>query len=147
MKVILLKDVPKLGKKFEMKTVSDGHALNHLIPHGLVAIATDAVVKRVDGEKAVIAERRKKEEAELMKNLGMIKELRLVMVAKANPKGHLFSSLHKADIAAEIRKVASIAIEADFVSLDKPIKEVGDHTVEVVAGGKAAKFVLTVEAA
>lgn len=146
MKVVLLKDVPKLGKKFEIKNVADGHALNSLIPQGLVAIATDAVVRRAEAEKAVIADKRKKEEAELVKNLDAVKALQLQIVAKANPKGHLFSSIHKAEIAAEIRK-AGIAIDAEFISLDKPIKEVGEHTVEVVAGGKSAKCKLTIVAA
>lgn len=146
MKVVLLKDVAKLGKKFEIKNVADGHALNSLIPQGLAAVATDAVVKRAEAEKAIIAEKRKKEEAELVKNLDAVKALQLQIVAKANPKGHLFSSIHKAEIAAEIRK-AGIAIDAEFVSIDKPIKEVGEHTVEIVAGGKSAKCKLVVVAA
>ena len=145
MKVVLLKDVPKLGKKFEIKNVADGHALNSLIPQGLVAVATDAVVKRSEAEKAVIADKRKKEEAELVKNLDAVKALQLQIVAKANPKGHLFSSIHKAEIAAEIRK-AGIAIDAEFISLDKPIKEVGEHTIEIVAG-KSAKCKLVIVAA
>lgn len=143
MKVVLLKDVPKLGKKFEIKNVADGHALNSLIPQGLVAVATDAVVRRAEAEKAVIADKRKKEEAELVKNLDAVKALQLQIVAKANPKGHLFSSIHKAEIAAEIRK-AGIAIDAEFISLDKPIKEVGEHTIEIVAGGKSAKCKLVI---
>ncbi len=146
MKVVLLKDVPKLGKKFDIKNVADGHALNSLIPQGLAAVATDGVVKRIEAEKAVLEEKRKKEEAELAKNLDAVKALQLTIVAKANPKGHLFSAIHKADIATEIRK-AGIAIGADFISLDKPIKEVGEHTIEVVAGGKSARCKLNVVAA
>ena len=47
MKVILLKDVPKLGKRYETKEVNAGHALNLLIPQGLVIVATPDAIKRV----------------------------------------------------------------------------------------------------
>lgn len=147
MKVILLKDVPKLGKKFEVKNVSDGHALNLLIPQGLVAVATDALVKKMESEKAVLIEKRKKEEAELAKHLEKISEKPLEMVVKANPKGHLFSSIHKAEIARELRVQFGIPVEADFVKLEKPIKEIGDHVVEVSAAGKSAKLKLVLKVA
>ena len=54
MRVIFLKDVPKIGKKFEIKNISDGHALNFLIPQGAVKIATPDAVKNVEALKAVI---------------------------------------------------------------------------------------------
>ena len=146
MKVVLLKDVPKLGKKFDVKEVSGGYALNSLIPRGLVAVATETLVKRMDGEKAIMSHKLHKEEEILAKNLSTIDKLVLEMTAKASIKGHLFSSIHKAEIAAQVQRVAGISIDAEFVKLEKPIKEVGDHVVEIVAGGKTAKLKLIVKA-
>jgi large subunit ribosomal protein L9 len=47
MKVILLQDIRKVGKKFEIKDVSDGYAINMLIPRKLAETATDSAVKRI----------------------------------------------------------------------------------------------------
>jgi large subunit ribosomal protein L9 len=146
MKVILLKDVPKLGKKFDVKNVSDGFALNSLIPQGLVAVATDALIKKTEGEKALLAEKRKKEEADLAKNLDVVSKNPLEIRVKANAKGHLFSSIHKAEIAVEIHKATGVHIDAEFVKLEKPLKEVGEHVVEIAAGGKVAKLKLVIKA-
>ena len=54
MKVILLKDVPKLGKKLEVKEVADGHAQNHLIPEGLVKPATKEALEWVEMQKELM---------------------------------------------------------------------------------------------
>jgi len=48
MKVILNKDIPKVGKKYEVKNVADGHALNFLIPHGLAVAATAGALKKLE---------------------------------------------------------------------------------------------------
>ena len=52
MKVILLNDVPKLGKKHDVKEVSNGHALNLLLPQGLAIAATPQAMKRATVEKS-----------------------------------------------------------------------------------------------
>ena len=52
MKIILLKDTPKVGKKYDIKDISDGYALNLLIPKGFVEVATDKSIKRVSLEKS-----------------------------------------------------------------------------------------------
>jgi large subunit ribosomal protein L9 len=48
MRIILLHDIPKVGKKYDIKNVSDGHALNLLIPKGLAEVATPAAQKKVE---------------------------------------------------------------------------------------------------
>ena len=54
MKIILLKDISKLGRKYDTKTVSDGHAINLLIPQGLAIAATKDAVKRIESLKAAM---------------------------------------------------------------------------------------------
>jgi ribosomal protein L9 len=68
------------------------------------------------------------------------------MLEKANDKGHLFAGIHKAEIIPEIQKQTRIQIDAEHMVLDKPIKELGMHVIEVKVENKSAKFNLDVQA-
>lgn len=146
MKVILLKDVSKIGRKFDIKNVADGFALNHLIPQGAAKIATDAEIKKVEALKTIMLAEKKIQEDLLIKNLAQINEKEVVMRAKANSKGHLFAQLHAAEIIEAIKKSIGADIHPDFLVLDKHIKETGPHDLVVKVGDKKALIKLTVEA-
>jgi large subunit ribosomal protein L9 len=144
MKVILLKDVSKVGRRFDIKDVSNGHALNLLIPQGLAISATPEAVKRIELEKAKSEGQRKVQEELLVKNIKDLEGKTLTITGKANEKGHLFAGLHKEEIVAELNKQTQLSIDPSFIILEHPIKEVGEHTIEVKGGGKGAKFKLVV---
>ncbi len=146
MKIILLKDVQKLGRKFEVKTVSDGHAINLLIPQGVAIAATRDALKRVEGMRAQIEGERKVQEELLVKNIEGLKGVKVTIKGRANDKGHLFAGLHTDVIATEIEKQTRLQIDPSFIKLDHPLKEVGEHMVEVTSGGKSAKLKVVIEA-
>lgn len=147
MKVILLKDVAKLGHRFDTKDVSSGHALNMLIPQGLAIQATPDAVKRIEVQKKS-AEGEKKVHADLLaKNIKDLDGVTLTISGKTNEKGHLFAGLHREAIVEELFKQTQLQIDPSFIQLDHPIKEVGEHLIEVSAGGKSAKFKVNVVAA
>lgn len=146
MKVILLKDVQKIGKKFDIKNVADGFALNHLIPQGAAKIATDSEIKKVEALKSIMLAEKKIQEDLLIKNLAQINEKEVVIKAKANSKGHLFAQLHANEIIEAIKKSIGADIHPDFLVLDKHIKETGPHDLMVRVGDKKAVIKLTVEA-
>lgn len=145
MKVILLKDVQKIGKKFDIKNVADGFALNSLIPTGKAKVATDAEVKKVEALKKVLEAEKKIQMDLLMKNINEINEKQVTIKAKANSKGHLFAQLHTEDIVKAIKESIGADIHPDFVILVKPIKETGDHNLQVKVGDKKANIKLIVE--
>lgn len=147
MKIILLKDVAKLGRKYDTKTVSDGHAINLLIPQGLAIGATPDAVKRVANLKAAAEGEKKVQEELLVKNIEGLKNVTLTIAGKANDKGHLFAGLHKEVIAAEIEKQTRLQVDPSFIQLEHPLKTVGEHVIEVSAGGKNAKLKVVVEKA
>ena len=72
MKIILLKDVAKLGKKYEIKTVSDGHALNLLIPKGFAVAATLDAKKRLAKQIALMDTEKKIQHDLLAKNISSL---------------------------------------------------------------------------
>jgi large subunit ribosomal protein L9 len=146
MKVILLKDVSKLGRKYEVKTVSDGHALNLLIPKGMAIAATNDALRRLEAEKAKMEGEKKIHEDLLIKNLKGLDGKTLTMTGKANDKGHLFAGLHRDEIAAEVTRQTQLQIAPELIELEHPIKEVGEHTINIKVGGKSASFKLVVEA-
>jgi large subunit ribosomal protein L9 len=146
MKIVMLKDVKGVGKKHEIKIVADGFALNSLIPRGIAEVATTKALARVEMVK-------KTEEAEnkihadlLAKNLKSIHDAVVTVTADANEKGHLFAGLHAADIAPLIKEQTRIDVMPEFIQLEKPIKEVGTHKIDIKVQGKSATFTLEVKA-
>jgi large subunit ribosomal protein L9 len=146
MKIILLKDIPKLGKKYEVKNASDGHAVNFLIPRGFAISATPENLRRFETEKAKYDGERKVHEALLADNLKTLEDTVLTISGKANEKGHLFAGLHQAEITAELAKQTRIQLDPSFIQLDHPIKEIGDHMIEVKGEGKSVKFKVVIKA-
>jgi large subunit ribosomal protein L9 len=145
MKVILLKDIPKLGKKYEVKNASDGHAVNMLIPRGLAIAATPENLRRFETEKSKYDSERKVHEALLAENLKALEDTVITISGKASDKGHLFAALHREAIALELEKQSRIQLDPSFIQLNHPIKEVGEHVIEVKGDGKSVKFKVVVK--
>ena len=146
MKIILLKDVAKLGRKYDVKDVAEGFALNMLIPRGLAEIATTQGIKKVEAMKSADITDKKIQAELLLKNLEVIKSLTLTMKEKANEKGHLFAGVTKEMLVAEILKVTRLHLDPESIVLEKPIKEVGEHKVRVEVLDKHAEFGVVIEA-
>lgn len=147
MKVILLKDVAKIGKKFDVKNVADGYALNFLIPQGKAKTATVDGLAKVEVLKTHAESESKVQEDLLSKNLHEIDGKSIEISERANDKGHLFGSLHKERIAEIFSTSIHSSIEPSFIVLEKPIKDIGEHNIEVVAGGKRATVKLLISKA
>ena len=146
MKIILLKDVAKVGRKYDVKDVADGFALNMLIPRGSAQIATPQTIKNIETLKAIDLTEKKVQGELLVKSLETIKSTVVNLKEKASEKGHLFAGITKERLAEEILKTARINIDPESIQLDKPLKEVGEHKVTVEAGGKTAEFTVLIEA-
>ncbi len=146
MKIILLQDVLKVGKKYEVKEVASGYAMNSLLPKRLAETATVSAVARVKllQEKEDV-ERRVREEL-LAKSLEGLSGVSIEIRGKANEKGHLFSGIHQVEIAAAIKEKTRLDIPSAHIELIKPIKEVGEHSVNVKVGERVVKFTLIVKA-
>jgi large subunit ribosomal protein L9 len=146
MKIILLKDVPKVGKKYDIKDVADGYALNLLLPKGLAQRATPDVIKKVEETKSKDLADKKIQEELLLKNLEVIKTTTINFKEKANEKGHLFAGITKEAIVKELERVTRFHFDTESIKLDKPLKETGEHKVAVEVLNKKAEFTVNIDA-
>ncbi len=128
MKVILLRDVAKIGKRYQVVEVPDGFALNKLIPKKDAEAATPANLKRVQNmslkntsDKASILAALKKITVDLSEEL-------LAVPMQANNQGHLFQSVHTDDVVAAAAR-RGVAIPKTYISFAQPIKSTGEHQV------------------
>jgi len=146
MKIILLKDVKKVGKKYEIKDVADGQAMNMLIPGKMAIPATPGNVKMIEVKRSADMNDVAKTEAELQKVLTEIKGITVELKGKVNDKGHLFAGIHKDEITEAVRKQKNIHLAVDHLVLEKPIKEVGEHAITVKVGDREAAFKVIIKA-
>ena len=145
MKVIFLKDVPRVGKKYDIKEVNDGYALNFLLPRKLAEMATPKSMADLERrQKEIIVEREIQEDL-LMKNLDQIKGKEIKIIGKANEKGSLFSAIHKKEIKEKLLKEHKIEIGEEFIMLEKPVKEIGEFEIPIEIKHKKTSFKLKVE--
>ncbi|MFA6475974.1 MAG: 50S ribosomal protein L9 [Candidatus Paceibacterota bacterium] len=146
MKIILLQDVAKVGRKHEIKEVNDGFARNFLLGNNKAVLANPANLSRVLGLKQGQVEQVKKTVSLVDQFLMRVGESPLVIKVKANAAGHLFASLHSKDIAEAIKKNLNLEFPADLIILDKPIKEVGETKIALKAGDSRKEISILIEA-
>ena len=145
MRIIFLQDVPRVGKKYDIKEVNDGYAVNFLFPKKLAAMATLKVIAEIERHKKEIVIEREVQEDLLMKNLEEIKGKTITIKAKADEKGHLFSAIHEKMLAEVMEKEHRAQIDEKFIVLEKQIKEIGEFEIPIVIKGKKSSFKLIVE--
>ena len=145
MKIILLKDVSKVGHKYDVKEVSMGYAHHFLFPKKLAVVATPQAIEGLEKERAKGKQVSDARMAHLESYLKKLGDIVITMCAKANKSGHLFASLHKKDIAKALTEQTGTPIDEAFLDLDEPIKAVGEHEIVVQVNDKKGSFRLMVE--
>jgi large subunit ribosomal protein L9 len=130
MKIILLDDVPALGRRGEVRDVADGYARNYLLPQKLALHATAANLKNLEGIKARQETRANKLRADAEALAQLIEELHFVQTRQASDEARLFGSVGRADIAAFLSQ-KGIDVERRRIGLDEPIKTLGEFSVPV----------------
>ena len=145
MKVIFLQDVARVGKKYDVKEINGGYAVNFLFPRKLAEPATPKAIVELEKRKKTIEIEREVQEELLMKNLEEIKDKVVTIKAKADEKGHLFSGIKNKEIVEEMHKQQHAEIAEEFIVLEKPIKEVGEFDIPIEIKGKKSSFKLIVE--
>lgn len=128
MKIILLKDIKNIGKKWDIKRVPSGYARNFLIPQGLAKLATMNALKSLEEKKGEI-------ESKAIQNLEKIEDLassldgyELIIKEKVGEYGKLYAALSASTIVKALKE-KGYKISNNILKIKEPIKEIGEYTI------------------
>ena len=131
MKVVLLQDVKSIGKKGELKEVSDGYARNFLLPRKLAKEANAQAMNELKNAEAAKEYKIKTETEQAQKNADALSGKTLKIYGKAGQGGKLFGSVTAKEIAEEIGKQFGVEVEKRKIVLENDIKAFGTYNFDV----------------
>jgi len=131
MKVILLKDFKDLGKKGEVKNVSDGYARNFLLANKIAIAATKQTLKESEEEKMLEAQHAEEELKKIEETVSQIDGLEFEVVEKMDEGGKLYGSLNEVKIA-KFFKDRGFDIKKNQIKIPQPIKAAGEYPVTIL---------------
>jgi len=131
MKLILTDSVAKLGIPGDVVDVKDGFGRNYLLPQHKAVIYTTGSAKQIDGIKRARDAREIRDGEHAAQVRDQIEGLKVQVAARASEAGHLFGSVTTSQLALAIYKAGGPSIDKRAISVPKPIKQVGHHTVGV----------------
>ncbi|MEI7844920.1 MAG: 50S ribosomal protein L9 [Chloroflexota bacterium] len=130
MKVLLLKDVYKLGRAGDVKKVADGYGRNFLVPQNMAVLATAGALKQSEKIRTTATKKR----AELNNEMGSVAEvvggIALGFGSKAGETGKLYGSITAQDVAAAIKAKTGIDVKRQQIDL-QPIRNLGEHKAHI----------------
>ncbi len=130
MKVLLIKDVHKLGRAGDIKKVADGYGRNFLIPQGLAVLATAGAIRQADHIRSVADERRQKLNNEMSWIAEKIQGLKVNFYSKAGETGKLYGSVTTQMIAEALTSKLGTEIDRRMVDV-QPIRNLGEHKATI----------------
>lgn len=130
MRVLLIKDVYKLGHAGDLKKVADGFGRNYLIPQGLAVLATTGALKQAETLRHNAAISRAKLNDELKGVAEQLAGLTLIFPARAGETGKLYGSITAASVTAKIKEVSGLDVDRRNV-ISQPIRDLGEHKVGI----------------
>lgn len=130
MQVILLEDIPSLGKAGDLVKVSDGYGRNFLIPQKKAILATEKGLKMLEHQKRQVQHRMGKMKKDLDKVAQQIEALSCTFTKSVGESGKLFGSVTSMEIETYLKE-NGIEVDRKKIVLDEPIKSIGMFTVPI----------------
>jgi large subunit ribosomal protein L9 len=130
MEIILLEDIPSLGKVGDLVKVSDGYGRNYLIPNKLAIKATPKSRKRLEHEKRLAQDKIDKVKRDVEKLAKRIEEFSCTISKPVGESGKLFGSVTSKEIEEHLNE-SGFQIERKNIELEEPIRNLGVYTVPI----------------
>jgi len=130
MKVLLLKDVYKLGRAGDVKRVADGYGRNFLIPQGLAILATPGALRQAERIRANAVTQRAMLNEEMSAVAEKLANIELTFAARAGETGKLYGSITSQDVAEALEKKIGYPIKKQQLDM-QPLRTLGEHTIHI----------------
>jgi large subunit ribosomal protein L9 len=130
MKVMLIKDVYKLGRAGDVKRVADGYGRNFLIPQGLAVLATPGALKQIERIRSQAEIRRAEQNQELKGLAGDIEGVVLTFASKAGETGKLYGSITTQNVADALQEKTRYEVKRHQIDM-QPIRNLGEFIAHV----------------
>lgn len=130
MKIVLLKDVPKIGKKYEIKNVSDGYARNFLIPKNLAELATEEKITKLEQLKNSLQKEKQEKINDFKKIIEKIHEAKITFYLKSDEKGSVFGAITENDISNKLKNYG-LNLKPEQIVIPKHLKILGEHPIKI----------------
>ncbi|KAF0108902.1 MAG: large subunit ribosomal protein L9 [Anaerolineaceae bacterium] len=130
MKVMLIKDVYKLGRAGDVKKVADGYGRNFLIPQGLAVLATAGALTQANKIRNKAVERRTILNDEMSVVAKQLEKVELTFAARAGETGKLYGSITAQEVADALTQKIGSAVKRQMLDM-QPLRTLGEHIIRV----------------
>ncbi|MEA3344502.1 MAG: 50S ribosomal protein L9 [Patescibacteria group bacterium] len=130
MRVILIQDIDKIGKKYEIKDVADGYARNFLIPKGLVKLVTKESLKWLEIQKEIISKQAEQGLEKIQEIVSGIDGIEVLIPVKLGDKKQFFEKISQQKISDKLKEMG-FEIKKSQIDLKDPIQEIGEFPIKV----------------
>lgn len=134
MQIILLKDITGLGRRLDLKEVSEGYARNFLLPRKLATAASPQTLAWAREQLSKIQHQKRRSQAVAMGAIDKLQNVRIILRAKTNDNGTLYEGIHASMIAEKIKQDFKVDVHADDVILSSTIKKTGVYHIKIKLG-------------
>ena len=130
MRIILLQDIDKIGKKYEVKDVADGYARNFLIPKGLVKLVSKESLKWLEIQKEIITKQAEQGLEKIQEIVSGIDGVEVLIPVKLGEKKQLFEKISQQKISDKLKEMG-FKIKKNQIDLKDPIQEIGEFPIKI----------------
>ena len=130
MRVILLKNIENIGKKFEIKEVKAGYARNFLFPEGLAKLATKEALTWLETQKEIEATKAEEELKEFQGKAGSLDGQEITISVRVGEQGELFQSINTQKITERLAEMG-FTVKKSQIGLEGPIKDLGEYPIKI----------------
>lgn len=131
MKIILQKEVEKLGVPGDVVVVADGYARNFLLPRGMAVPASRGAVRHAESLRRAHQTRVDQAVAEAQAVAERLQGVPLTVRHRVGEEGRLFGSITSADLAEELERASGVSVDRRQIHLEEPIRSIGAHEFRV----------------